>query len=57
MNLVPSAFSHSLSFLSVLMGFCWGDLRERDHWGDLGIDGSIILKCIFNIGMGRFGLD
>jgi hypothetical protein len=21
----------------------WGDMRERDHWGDPGVDGSIIL--------------
>jgi hypothetical protein len=25
----------------------WGDLRERDHLKDLGIDGRIILKCNF----------
>jgi hypothetical protein len=28
-------------------GFCWGNLREKDHWGDLGIDGRIILRWIF----------
>jgi hypothetical protein len=28
-------------------GFWWGDLREGDHFGDLGIDGRIILKSIF----------
>jgi hypothetical protein len=28
-------------------GFCWGDLRERDHLEDLGVDGRIILKRIF----------
>jgi hypothetical protein len=24
-----------------------GNLRERDHWGDPGIDGTIILRWIF----------
>jgi hypothetical protein len=23
--------------------FWWGNLRERDRWGDPGVDGSIIL--------------
>jgi hypothetical protein len=27
-------------------GFSWGNLRERDHWGDLGADGRIILRWI-----------
>jgi hypothetical protein len=21
------------------VGSCWGNRRERDHWGDLGVDG------------------
>jgi hypothetical protein len=28
-------------------GFWWGNLRERDHWGDQGVDGRIILRWIF----------
>jgi len=29
------------------IGFWWGNLRERDHWGDPGADGRIILRWIF----------
>jgi len=28
-------------------GFWWGNLRERDHLGDPGLDGRIILRWIF----------
>jgi len=28
-------------------GFLWGNLRERDHFEDSGIDGRIILRWIF----------
>jgi hypothetical protein len=28
-------------------GFWWGNLRERDHWGDPGVEGRIILRWIF----------
>ena len=28
-------------------GFSWGDLMERDHLGDAGVDGRIILRWIF----------
>jgi hypothetical protein len=30
----------------VCIGSWWGNRRKRDHWGDLGIDGWIILGMI-----------
>jgi hypothetical protein len=33
-------------------GFCWGDLREGDHFEDQGIDGRRILKRSSASGMG-----
>jgi hypothetical protein len=42
----------------VCRGFWWGNLRERDRWGDPGVDGRIILEWIFknwDVGM-RTGL-
>jgi hypothetical protein len=28
-------------------GFWWGNLMERDHWGDPGVDGIKVLRWIF----------
>jgi hypothetical protein len=38
-------------------GFWWGNLRERDHLEDLGIDERIILKSILKEAGWRHGLD
>jgi hypothetical protein len=32
---------------AVCTGFWWGNLRERDHFGNTGVDGRIILRWIF----------
>jgi hypothetical protein len=38
-------------------GCWWKNLRERDHWGDPGIDGRIILRRIFRKRDVGYGLD
>jgi len=30
----------------MVTGSWWGNRREGDHWGDLGVDGRIILGWI-----------
>jgi len=36
----------SCNFRGGCTGSWWGNRREGDHWGDLGIDGRIILGWI-----------
>ena len=36
-------------------GFWWGNLRERDQWGDPDADGRIILRWIFRKWEGLVG--
>ena len=35
------------------IGSCWGNRRVREHWGDLGVDGWIILGWISRMGEER----
>ena len=37
--------------------FCWGNLRERDQWGDQDVDGRIILRWILRKREGVVGTE
>jgi hypothetical protein len=37
--------------------FWWGNLRERDHWGDPDVYGRIILRRIFRKWEGLVGME
>ena len=39
------------------IGFWWGNLRERDHLGEPGVDGRIIYDGSSGSGMWGHGLD
>ena len=39
----------------VYTGFWWGNLRERDHWGDQDVDGRLILRWILRKWEGVMG--
>ena len=34
-------------------GSCWGNLKEGDHFEDLGVDGRITLKWILQAWVGK----
>jgi hypothetical protein len=38
---------HVTGMGEMFTGFWWGNLKERVHLGDSGVDGRIILRCIF----------
>jgi hypothetical protein len=38
-------------------GFWWGNLKERDHLGDPGIGGRIIVNRSSGSGIWEYGLD
>jgi hypothetical protein len=40
-------FIYLFIYCSYVRWYWWGNLRERDHWGDPGVDGRIILRWIF----------
>jgi hypothetical protein len=37
--------------------FWWENWKERNHWGDPGVDGRIILGLILGSEMWGYGLD
>jgi len=40
-------FSPIIKSTCLYLQYLVGNLREGDHWGDLGVDGRIILGWIF----------
>ena len=38
-------------------GYWWGNLRDRDHLGDPGVDGRVTLRWIFRKWDGGHGLE
>jgi len=44
---MPVKKMHVWGRVGVYTRFCWGNLTKRDHLEERGIDGRIILRCIF----------
>jgi hypothetical protein len=34
--------------LEACTGFRWGNVKERDHWVDPGVEGRIVLSWVFS---------
>ena len=52
--IIPFSFIMHMGEYRERIGSWWGNRRERDHWGDLGVDGWIILRWIsrrWDVGM------
>jgi len=45
-NFVKKLTCGMLALETKQSGSCWGNRREGDHWGDLGVDGWMILGWI-----------
>ena len=56
-NEMGGACSAYLGGGEVCTGFWWGNLRERDHLENLGVDGRVILKWIIKKCVCGCGLD
>ena len=62
---IPNSFHKFTNYNRILLQinspincYTWGNLRERDHWGNLDVDGKIILRMDFrDVGGGGDWMD
>ena len=57
MPVMLTVWRRELESSTVCTGFWWGNLREKDHWGDPDVDGRIILRRIFRKWEGVVGTE